>query len=75
MGPISDPTSVVNHELKVHGVEGLRVVDASIFPIIPASHTNSIVFMVGEKAADMVKNQWLFKLNLANERSSDDNII
>uniref|UniRef100_A0A336K688 CSON015437 protein n=1 Tax=Culicoides sonorensis TaxID=179676 RepID=A0A336K688_CULSO len=57
MGPITDRESVVNHELKVHGIEGLRVVDASIFPKIPASHTNSIVFMVGEKAADMIKNQ------------------
>lgn len=69
MGPITDRDSVVSHELKVHGVIGLRVVDASIFPIIPASHTNSVVYMVAEKAADMVKSEWL---TFGNNSSSDN---
>ncbi|EAA07532.4 AGAP002551-PA [Anopheles gambiae str. PEST] len=58
MGPASDPDAVVDPELRVHGVGGLRVVDASIFPVIPAAHTNGVVIMVGEKAADMVKDYW-----------------
>lgn len=58
MGPASDPSAVVDPSLRVYGIENLRVVDASIFPSIPASHTNSVVFMVAEKVADMVKNYW-----------------
>ncbi|XP_058120255.1 glucose dehydrogenase [FAD, quinone]-like [Anopheles ziemanni] len=58
MGPASDRDAVVDPELRVHGVSGLRVVDASIFPTIPAAHTNGVVIMVGEKAADMVKDYW-----------------
>lgn len=58
MGPGSDPDAVVNPELQVHGVQNLRVVDASIMPFLPAAHTNGVVFMIGEKAADMVKKHW-----------------
>lgn len=42
----------------VYGIKGLRVVDGSIMPEIPASHTNAVIFMIGEKAADMVKRTW-----------------
>ncbi|XP_058058946.1 glucose dehydrogenase [FAD, quinone]-like [Anopheles bellator] len=58
MGPATDREAVVNSQLQVYGVRGLRVVDASIMPTIPASHTNAVVFMIGEKAADMVKEYW-----------------
>uniref|UniRef100_A0A8D8J959 Glucose dehydrogenase [FAD, quinone] n=1 Tax=Culex pipiens TaxID=7175 RepID=A0A8D8J959_CULPI len=59
MGPASDPTAVVNPELQVHGVRNLRVVDASIMPTPMTGHPNAVVFMIGEKAADLVKNRWL----------------
>jgi choline dehydrogenase-like flavoprotein len=59
MGPDSDPDAVVNPRLRVRGIKGLRVVDTSIMPVIPAGHTNSMAFMIGEKAADMIKESWL----------------
>ena len=52
-----DPkTSVVDAQLKVHGIDGLRVADASIFPTIPTGNTNAPAIMVGEKASDLILN-------------------
>ena len=58
MGPKGDVNAVVDPELKVHGIAGLRVVDASIMPTIVAGHTNSVVMMIGERAADFIKKTW-----------------
>jgi choline dehydrogenase len=50
----NDPMAVVDHELRVHGVAGLRVADASIMPNIVNANTNAPSMMIGEKAADMI---------------------
>ena len=54
MGAASDPLAVVDATGKVHGVDGLRVVDASIMPTIPRANTNAATIMIAEKAADMI---------------------
>jgi choline dehydrogenase len=54
MGPLSDPMSVVDDQLRVHGVESLRVVDASIMPTIPSANTCASTMMIAEKAADLI---------------------
>lgn len=58
MGPPNDPSAVVNHELKVYGVGRLRVADCSIIPFALGAHTNAPSVMVGEKAADLIKQEW-----------------
>jgi choline dehydrogenase len=44
----------VNHALKVHGLQGLRVIDASVFPAVTSGNTNAPTIMVAEKGADLV---------------------
>jgi len=59
MGPPTDPTAVVDPRLRVYGVAGLRVIDASIMPTICSGNTNAPVIMIGEKGADLIKQDWL----------------
>ena len=54
MGPASDSEAVVDNELRVHGIKGLRVVDASVFPLIPSGNTHAPVVAVAERAADLI---------------------
>ena len=53
----TDEMSCLNHEMKVHGIEGLRVVDASAMPQVNSGNTNAPVTMMAEKAADMIRGR------------------
>ena len=49
---------VVDERLRVHGVKGLRVVDASVFPIMPRGNINTSVYAMAERAGDLIKEDW-----------------
>ena len=57
MGPATDPTAVVDDQLRVHGMQGLRVADASIMPSMPSANTYATTMMIAEKAADMIRGR------------------
>ena len=54
MGTETDPTAVVDDKLRIHGLQNLRVIDASIMPSMPSANLNAAVMMIAEKGADMV---------------------
>ncbi|XP_071444414.1 glucose dehydrogenase [FAD, quinone]-like isoform X2 [Hetaerina americana] len=71
MGHRSDKTAVVDYQLRVHGVENVRVIDASIMPTIVTANTNAATMMIGEKGADMIKAQWKQKDEVCRATKTD----
>lgn len=57
IGPANDPLSVVDPELRVIGVEGLRVADTSVIPLITTGNLNAPAIMIGEKASDLIRGR------------------
>ena len=57
MGP-SPRKAVVDSTLKVHGIKGLRVIDASIMPSVTSGNINAPVIMIAEKGSDLIKADW-----------------
>ena len=57
MGTASDPMAVVDDQLRVYGLEGLRVIDASIMPTMLSANLNAATMMIAEKGADMIRGR------------------
>ena len=57
MGPATDPTAVVDDQLRVQGMQGLAWSDASIMPSMPSANTYATTMMIAEKAADMIRGR------------------
>lgn len=63
MGPLNGEATVVDPKLKVKGVKGLRVVDASIMPTVVSGNTNAPAIMIGEMGADLIKSDWMRRVH------------
>ena len=70
MGPRSDPLAVVDSKLRLYGLSGLRVVDASIMPVIVRGHPQAPVVAIAEKASDMILEDANAKLKATGDRAS-----
>ena len=57
MGPATDKSSVVSDELKVHGLQNLRVIDASVMPSMPSANTYSATMAIAEKGSDLIRGK------------------
>src|SRR5439155_25080377 len=57
MGLPSEPNAVVDDQLRVHGLQGLRVVDASVMPNMPSANTCAATMMIAEKASDLIRGR------------------
>nr|CAD7432544.1 unnamed protein product [Timema monikensis] len=68
MGPISDPSSVVDFDLRVHNSHHLYVIDASIMPSLPSGNINAAVVMIAEKGVEIVERYWAHQAMVCHKR-------
>jgi choline dehydrogenase len=57
MGPADDPLAVVDDQLRVRGIQGLRIADASVMLVIPSANTYAATMMIAEKASDLIRGR------------------
>ena len=66
----TDTTAVVDDQLRIHGLENIRVIDASIMPSMPSANLNAAVMMIAEKGADMVLgNASIISMSFNNDKN------
>ena len=58
MGPATDTRAVVDDQLRLHGLAGLRIIDASIMPMLPSANTFASTLAIAEKGADLIRESW-----------------
>lgn len=59
MGKMEEPSACVDKNFRVYGINGLRVVDMSIAPVLPSAHTQAVAYLIGETAADKIVADYL----------------
>lgn len=59
MGPSSDEYAVVDNQLRVYGIDGLRIADASVMPKVVSGNTHPTIVMIAERTVDFIKSTWL----------------
>ncbi|CAH1163506.1 unnamed protein product [Phaedon cochleariae] len=74
MGPASDPLAVVDNKLRVHGIDGLRIMDASAMPRLVSGNTHATIVLIAERGVDFIKERWLKSSNVPNRFGGTLNI-
>lgn len=59
MGPVTDPMAVVDTQLSVHGIDGIRIMDASAMPMIVSGNTHATIVMMAERGVQLIKQRWM----------------
>lgn len=72
MGPSDDSTAVVSPQLQVYGINSLRVVDASIMPVVTSGNTNAPTIAIAERASDLIRMYWNQTTNISNNNCSNN---
>lgn len=66
MGPKSDHMAVVDNQLMIHGIDGIRIMDASAMPIIVSGNTHATIVMMAERGVEFIKKRWISTTSLDN---------
>lgn len=72
MGPVTDRFAVVDERLKLHGLQGLRVIDASVMPSLISTPTNAATIMIAERGSDFIKEDWTVLESQSNETTEEN---